>query len=144
MTKRLRALGGGALLLCATSACGGEGAFDAWCNAPDSEMVLLRYAVGFGVVGAIVAGWMRMRGLEHWDLRHSAGAPSTRTVVWVVLAIVLVSAGLVFSFLLDGADGCAPEQRAVNMRFLWGCLLGGAVLCLVVRIGANKWYARRR
>ena len=144
MTKRSCALGGGALLLCATAACGGEGAFDAWCNAPGSEMVLLRYAVGFGVVGAIVAGWMRMRGLESWDLRHSVGAPSTRTVVWVVLAIVLVSAGLVFSFLLDGADGCAPEQRGMNTWFLWGGILVGAGLCLAGWVVANKAYAGRR
>ena len=144
MTKRLRTFGGGALLLCATAACGGEGAFDAWCNAPGRERWLLLYAGVFGVVGAFVVWQVRMRSLERWDLRHSASAPSTRTVVWVVLAIVLVSAGLVFSFLLDGADGCAPEQRAVNMRFLWLGILGGAVLCLVVWFRANKSYAKRR
>ena len=143
MTKRLRALGGGALLLCATAACGGEGAFDAWCNAPGREMALLLYAAAFGGVGAFVVWQVRMRGLKRWDLRLSTSAPSTWTVVWVLLAVFLVS-GLVLSFLLDGADGCAPEQRAVNMRFLWGGLLVGAVLCLMVRIGANKWYARRR
>ena len=148
MTKRSCALGGGALLLCATAACGGEGAFDAWCNTPGREMALLRYAVAFGVVGAIVVSQVRMRGLNRWDLRRSdlrrtASAPSTRAVVWVLLAIFLVS-GLVLSFLLDGADGCAPEQRGMNTRFLWGGILVGAVLCLAGWVGANKAYARRR
>ena len=141
MTKRSCALGGGALLLCATAACGGEGAFDAWCNTPRSEMFLLLYAVAFGVVGAIVVWQVRMRGLNRWDLR-SASAPSTWIVVWVLLAILV--SGLVLSFLLDGADGCAPEQRRMNTRFLWGGILGGAVLCLVGWVGANEAYARRR
>lgn len=143
MTKRLRALGGGALLLCATAACGGEGAFDAWCNAPGREVALLLYAAVFGGVGAIVVGWMRMRGLKCWDLRHSAGAPSTWTVVWVFLAIFLVS-GLVLSFRLDGAEGCAPEQRGMNTWFLWGGILGGAGLCLAGWVVANKAYMGRR
>ena len=143
MTKRLRTFGGGALLLCATAACGGEGAFDAWCNAPGRETALLIYAVVFGGVGAIAVWQVRMRGLKRWDLRHSAGAPSTWTVVWVLLAVLLVS-GLVLSFLFDGADGCAPEQRGMNTWFLWGGVLGGAVLCLAGWVVANKAYAGRR
>ena len=143
MTKRLRTLGGGALLLCVTAACGGEGAFDAWCNAPGREMALLLYAVLFGGGGAFVVGWMRMRGLKHWDLRLSTSAPSTSTVVWVLLAVLLVS-GLVLSFLLDGAEGCAPEQRGMNTWFLWGGILGGAGLCLAGWVVANKAYMGRR
>lgn len=146
MTKRLRTLGGGALLLCATSACGGDGAFDAWCNAPGREWWLLLYAGVFGVVGAFCVSQVRMRGLKRWDLRHSAGAPSTWTtwtVVWVVLAILLVSV-LVPSFLFDGADGCAPEQRGMNTWFLRAGILVGAGLCLAGWVGANMWYARRR
>lgn len=143
MTKRLRALGVGALLLCATAACGGEGAFDAWCNAPGREVALLIYAAVFGGVGAIVVWQVRMRSLKGWDLRRSASAPSTWTVVWVFLAIFLVS-GLVFSFLLDGADGCAPEQRGMNTWFLWWGILGGAGLCLAGWVVANKAYAGRR
>lgn len=143
MMKRSCTLGGGALLLCATAACGGEGAFDAWCNEPGREMWLLGCAVAFGFVGAIVVSLVRMRGLKRWDLRHSASAPSTWTVVWVFPAFFLV-AGLVLSFLLDGADGCAPEQRGMNTRFLWIGILGGAALCLAGWVGANKTYARRR
>lgn len=143
MTKRLRTFSGGALLLCATAACGGEGAFDAWCNAPGRERWLLLYAGVFGVIGAFCVSQVRMRGLKRWDLRHSAGAPSTWTVVWVLLAVLLVS-GLVLSFLFDGADGCAPEQRGMNTWFLWGGVLGGAVLCLAGWFGANMWYARHR
>ena len=143
MMKRSCTLGGGALLLCATAACGGEGAFDAWCNEPGREMAMLLYAVVFGIVGAIVASQVRMRSLKRWDLRHSSGAPSTWTIVWVLLAFFLV-AGLVLSFLLDGADGCAPEQRGMNTRFLWIGILVGAGLCLAGWVGANKTYARRR
>lgn len=143
MTKRLRTFGGGALLLCATAACGGEGAFDAWCNAPGREWWLLGYAGVFGVIGAFCVSQVRMRGLKRWDLRHSAGAPSTWTVVWVFLAVLLVS-GLVLSFLFDGADGCAPEQRGMNTWFLWGGVLGGAVLCLAGWVVANFRYTRRR
>ena len=143
MMKRSCTLGGGALLLCATAACGGEGAFDDWCNAPGREMELLLYAVVVGVFGAIVVSWVRMRSLKRWDLRRSASAPSTWTVVWVFLAIFLVS-GLVLSFRLNGADGCAPEQRGMNTRFLWEGILVGAGLCLAGWVVANKWYARRR
>lgn len=142
MTKRWRALGGGALLLCATAACGGEGAFDAWCNAPGREIGLLLYAVVLGGIGAVVVWQVRMRGLKRWDLRDSASAPSTWTAVWVFLAIFLV-AGLVLSLLFDGADGCAPEQRGMNTWFLWGGILGGAFLCLAGWVVANKSYAGR-
>lgn len=140
MTKRLRALGGGALLLCATAACGGEGAFDTWCNEPGSEIDLLLGALGLGVIGSIVVWQVRMRGLKSWDLRHSPNPPSTWTVVWVFLAVFLVS-GLVLWFLLDGADGCAPEQRGENTWFLFGGILVGAALCLLGLVGAN-WSMR--
>ena len=40
------------LLMGTTVACGGEGEFDAWCNAPGREMTLLLYAITPGFAGA--------------------------------------------------------------------------------------------
>ena len=130
------------LLVGATAACGGEGAFDAWCNAPGREMTLFLYAVapGFGAAGAV--WWMRRRRLKNWDLRESPGAPSAGTMVWVFVGAFLV-AGLVLSFALNGADGCAPEQRTANLWFTWQGLLLAAVLCLLGLLAANWSYKRR-
>ena len=131
------------LLLGATTACGGEGAFDAWCNTPGREMTLLLfYALPPGVLAAVVAGWARKRQLDGWDLRESAGAPSSWLTVGIFLALFFV-AGLVLSFALNGADGCAPEQRTMNLWFAWLGILLSAVLCLLGPFGANWLYTRR-
>ena len=97
------------LLLGATAACGGEGAFDAWCNTPGREMTLLLfYTLPPGALAALIAGWARKRQLDGWDLRESAGAPSSWLTVGIFLALFFIG-GLVFSFALDGADACASE-----------------------------------
>ena len=131
------------LLLGATAACGGEGAFDAWCNTPGREMTLLLfYTLPPGTLAALVAGWARKRQLDGWDLRESAGAPSSWLTVGIFLALFFIG-GLVFSFALDGADGCAPEQRDRNLWFTWSGILLAALLCLLAPLGANRWYMGR-
>ena len=131
------------LLLGGTAACGGEGALDAWCNAPGREMTLLLfYTLPPGVLAAVVAGWVRKRQLDGWDLRESAGAPSSWLTVGIFLALFFIG-GLVFSFALDGADGCAPEQRDSNLWFTWSGILLAALLCLLAPLGANRWYMGR-
>ena len=79
------------LLLWATAACGGEGAFDAWCNTPGREITLLFYALPSGVVALAVVGWARKRRLDGWDLRESTSAPSSGSLVWVFLAAFVAS-----------------------------------------------------
>lgn len=131
------------LLLGLTAGCGGEGAFDSWCNTPGREMTLLLfYTLPPGVFAAMVAGWARKRQLDDWDLRESAGAPSSWLTVGIFLALFFI-AGLVLSFALNGADGCAPEQRTMNLSFAWLGILLAAVLCLLGPLGANWWYRRR-
>lgn len=130
------------LLLGATAACGGEGAFDAWCNTPGRELTLLFYTLPTGVLAAVVSGWARTRQLAGWDLRKSAGAPSSWLTVGIFLALFVIG-GLVFSFALNGADECAPAQRDVNLWFTWSGILLAAVLCLLAPLGANWWYTRR-
>ncbi len=145
MTNRSRSLDGRVLLpllLCATAACGGESAFDAWCNAPGREMSLLFYALAPGVIALAVVGWARKRRLDGWDLRESPSAPSSGRMVWTVLAVFLVS-GLVLSVALNGADGCAPEQRTTNLWFTWQGILLAGVLCVLGLFGANWLYVRR-
>ena len=130
------------LLIGATAACGGEGAFDAWCNTPGVETTLLLYAItpGFAAAGAV--WWTRKRRFDDWDLRESPAAPSAGVPVWVFLGAFLAS-GLVFSVFLSGADGCAPEQRATNLWFTWLGLLVAAGLCLLGLLAANWSYTRR-
>ena len=130
------------LVMGAISACGGAGEFDAWCNTPGREIELLLYTITPGFAAAAAVWWTRKRRLEGWDLRDSPGAPSTGILVWVFLGAFLVS-GLVFSFFLSGADGCAPEQRTTNLWFTWQGLLVAAVLCLLGLIAANWSYTRR-
>ena len=145
MTNQARTLDGReflTLLLCATAACGGEGAFDAWCNTPGRELTLLFYTFTSGVVALAVVGWARKRRLDGWDLRETTSAPSSWSLVWVFLAAFLAS-GLVLSFALNGADGCAPEQRATNLGSTWLGILLAAILCLLGLFGANRLYARR-
>lgn len=141
MTKHWRALGG-ALLLGGTAACGGEGAFDAWCNTPGTETQLLFGAVALGTVGWIVGLGLRKRALGRWDLRDSPGALSIRTFVWSFAAL-FVGSGLVLWFVLSGADGCAPEQKQANTLFLGLGMLGGAALCLIGLEVANRRNAGR-
>ena len=146
MTNRPRTLDGRVfvpLLLCATAACGGEGAFDAWCNTPGREMSLLFYTLAPGVIALAVVGWARKRRLEGWDLRESLSTPSSGKMVWIFLAVFFVS-GMVLSFAMNGADGCAPEQRTTNLWFTWQGILLAAVLCVLGLFGANWLYARRR
>ena len=145
MTNSSRTLDGRGflpLLLCATAACGGEGAFDAWCNTPGREMSLLFYALAPGVIALAVIAWARKHRLDGWDLRASPTAPSSSTMVWIFLTVFLV-AGIVLSFALDGADGCAPEQRTTNLWFTWRGIVLAALLCVLGLLGANWWYARR-
>ena len=145
MRNRSRTLDGRVLLpllFCATAACGGEGAFDAWCNTPGTEMWLLIYALAPGTIAAAVVGSAHKRRLDRWDLRESASAPSSGTTVWILLGGFIV-AGLVLSLAVNGADGCAPEQRTTNLRFTWLGILLSAVLCLLARFGASWWYTRR-
>lgn len=130
------------LLLGPTAACGGEGAFDAWCNTPGRELTLLLfYTLPPGVLAAVVSGWARKRQLAGWDLRESAGAPSSWLTVGIFLVLFFIG-GLVFSFALNGADECAPAQRDVNLWFTWSGILLAAVLCLLAPLGANWWYTR--
>ena len=143
MTNRSRTLDGLVLLLCATAACGGEGAFDAWCNMPGREVSLLLYAFASGVIGLTVVALVRMRHLTRWNLRHAPSAPSPWTIVWIFPIVFLVS-GLVLSFALAAADGCAPEQRTRNLSFLWPGILVGTTLCVLGLLGANRWYSRGR
>ena len=105
-------------------------------------MSLLFYALAPGVIALAAVGWARKRRLDGWDLRESASAPSSWTMVWMFLAVFLV-AGLVLSFALNGADGCAPDQRTTNLSFSWLGILLAAVLCLLGLFGANWLYARR-
>ena len=146
MTNGSRTLDGRVLLpllLGATAACGGEGAFDAWCNTPGREITLLLfYALPPGVLAAAVAGWARKRQLDGWDLRESAGVPSSWLTVGTFLALFFV-AGLVFSFALNDAEGCHPEQRTTNLWFAWVGIVLAAVLCLLGPFGANWLYTRR-
>ena len=145
MANRSRTLDGRVCLplaAIATAACGGEGAFDAWCNTPGREMSLLFYALAPGVIALAVVGWARKRRLNGWDLRESTSAPSSGSLVWIFVAVFLVS-GLVLSFALNGADGCAPDQRTTNLSFTWLGILLAAVLCLLGLFGANWLYARR-
>ena len=143
MTSRLRTLPGFLLALGTTAACGGEGAFDAWCNTPGREMTLLLfYVIPPGVLAMVVAWGVRARQLRGWDLRKSAASPSSWLTVGIFLALFLVT-GLVLSFALNGADGCAPEQRSINLGFAWLGILIATVLCLVGPLGANWWYTRR-
>ena len=130
------------LLMSATAACGGEGAFDAWCNTPGREMSLLLYAVTPGVAAAAAVWWTRKRRLEGWDLRESPDSPAVGMLVWVFLGAFLAS-GLVLSFFLSDADGCAPEQRTTNIWFAWQGLLVAAGLCLLGLLSANWSYRRR-
>lgn len=130
------------LLMSATSACGGEGAFDAWCNTPGREMSLLLYAIAPGFAAAAAVWWMRKRRLEDWDLRESPDSPAVGMLVWVFLGAFLAS-GLVLSFLLSGADGCAPDQRTTNIWFTWQGLLVAAGLCVAGLLAANWSYTRR-
>lgn len=143
--NRLRTLDGRVflpLLLCGTAACGGEGAFDAWCNTPGREMTLLFYALPLGVVALAVVCWACKRRLDGWDLRESTSAPSSWSLVWIFLAAFLVF-GLVLSYALNGADGCAPEQRTANLWFTWLGILLAVLLCLLGPFGANWAYTRR-
>ncbi len=143
MTNRSRTAQGYLLLLCTTAACGGEGAFDAWCNMPGREMTLLLfYALPPGVVAAVVTGWARTRQLGDWDLRESAGAPPFWSSVGIFLVLFFV-AGLVLSFAMNGAEGCAPEQRSLNLWFAWLGILLAAVLCVLGPLVASWWYTRR-
>ena len=130
------------LLLCATTACGGEGAFDVWCNTPGREITLLFYAFPSGVVALAVVGWAHKRRLDGWDLRESTSTPSSGSLMWLFLAAFFV-AGVVLSLALNGADGCAPDQRTTNLWFTWLGILLAAFLCLLGRFGANRLYARR-
>ena len=130
------------LLLCATAACGGEGAFDAWCNTPGREISLLFYPLAPGVIALAAVWWAQKRRLDGWDLRESPSAPSSATIVWIFLVVFLIS-GLVLSLALSGADGCAPEQRTTNLWFTWPGILLAGVLCLLGLFGANRLYARR-
>lgn len=130
------------LLMGATAACGGEGEFDAWCNAPGREMALLLYAVAPGFVAAGTVWWTRKRRLDGWDLRESPDTPAVGMLVWVFLGAFLAS-GLVLSFFLSGADGCAPDQRTTNIWFTWQGLLVAAGLCLLGLLAANWSYTRR-
>ena len=144
MTNRSHTLDGRVfllLLLCGSTGCGGEGAFDAWCNTPGREMSILFYALGTGVVAVAVVLWARKRRLDGWNLRESARAPSPWTIVWVSLGAFLL-AGLAFSLFLTGAEGCAPEQRTANLWFTWQGVLVATVLCLLGLLGANRWYKR--
>ena len=126
-----------------TAACGGEGAFDAWCNTPGRELTLLLfYTLPPGVLAAVVSGWARKRQLAGWDLRKSAGAPSSWLTVGIFLALFVIG-GLVFSSVLNGADECAPAQRNANLWFTWLGILFAVVLCLLAPLGANWWYTRR-
>ncbi len=105
-------------------------------------MSLLFLALAPGAIAAAVVGWARKRRLDGWDLRESPRAPSSATMVVIFLAVFLVS-GLVLSFALRGAEGCAPEQRTTNMWFTWLGIVLAAVLCLLGLFGANRWYAGR-
>ena len=60
-----------------------------------------------------------------------------------ILLGAFIVAGLVLSFALNGADGCAPEQRTTNLWFTWQGVLFAAVLCLLGLLGANWFYVRR-
>ncbi len=145
MRNRSRTLDGRVLLpllLCATAACGRADAFDTWCNTPESETWLLLYILAPGTIAAAVVGWARKRRLEGWDLRESASAPSSGATVWILLGAFIV-AGLVLSFALSGADGCAPEQRTTNLWFTWQGVLLAAVMCVLGLFGANWFYVRR-
>ena len=143
MTSRSRTFVGFLLALGTTAACGGEGGFDAWCNTPGREVTLLFYCLPPSVL-AIVVGWgVRARQLRNWDLRESAAAPSSWATVGVFLALFVV-AGLLLSFALNGADGCAPEQRSMNLRYAWAGIVIATVLCLVGPLGANWLYGRRQ
>lgn len=141
MTSRSRALHGLLLALSTSVACGGEGAFDTWCNAPGREMTVLLYAIAPGVVAAGAVWWARKRRLEGWDLRESSNAPPAGVLIWVFLGAFLVS-GLLLSVFLSGADGCAPEQRSTNLWFTWYGLLVAAGLCLLGLLAANWLYRR--
>ena len=146
MSNRSRALDGWMLpplLLGTTAACGGEGAFDRWCNTPGSEMTLLLYALVAGLIALVAVGWQRKRRLDAWDLRESPCAPSASTLVmvWTFPAVFLVS-GLVLSFALNGAD-CEPGQIRTNLFFTWLGILVAALLCLSGLLVANWSYKRR-
>ena len=129
------------LLLGATAACGGEGGFDAWCNAPGQETSILFLALAFGVIAAVVVAWARKRGLEGWDLRESASAPSPWTMVGIVIGVFVVS-GVVFSLVLSSAENCAPAQRTANLWFTWLGILLATAFCLLGLLGANRSYER--
>ncbi len=131
------------LLLGATAACGGDRAFDDWCNTPGREMTLLLFAATPGVVAAGAVWWTRKRRLEDWDLRESPDAPPVGVLAWVFLGVFLAS-GLVLSVFLSGADGCAPEQRTANLWFTWLGLAIAAALCGLGLFGASWSYNRRR
>ncbi len=128
------------LLTGATAACGGE-AFDQWCNTPGQHLSLLFQAVPLGIIVAAAVGWDRRRRLDGWDLRKSANSPPYGSPVWVVL-VVFAGAGLALSFALYGAEDCAPEQRALNLRFTWLGVLLASCLCLLGLLAANWWYTR--
>ena len=105
-------------------------------------MWLLFYALAPGTIAAVVVAWASKRRLDAWDLRESANAPSFGTTVWIVLGAFIV-AGFVLSLAVNGADGCAPEQRTTNLWFTWLGILLSAFLCLLGPVGANWWYTRR-
>ena len=104
--------------------------------------MLLFYCLPLGILATAVAWGVRTRQLRNWDLRKSVAAPSSWSTVGVFLALFFV-AGLALSFALNGAEGCAPEQRSMNLGFAWLGILIATVLCLVGPLGANWWYTRR-
>ena len=62
------------LLLCATSACGGDSGLvsGTWCNEPGRELDLLISTMAIGTIAAFVVWLVRGRQLQRWNLREVA------------------------------------------------------------------------
>ena len=105
-------------------------------------MSLLYAFVAPGVLAAAAVWWQRRRHLDRWDLRKSPTAPPAAKLVWLFLGVFVVS-GLLLSLALSGAEGCAPEQRNMNILYTWGGILLVTLLCLFGLLVVNRLYARR-
>ena len=128
------------LLLCATSACGGDSRLvsGTWCNEPGREVDLLISTMAIGTIAAFVVWLVRGRQLQRWNLRTSFVAPSTTVTLWTVTLCAVVPTALL-SLLLSVAEPCAPDQKTANILYLWmGVLLAmGGVPSRTARCEGN-------
>ena len=131
------------LVLCATSACGREGRLvsGTWCNEPGREWDLLISAIAIGMIAAFVVWLVRGRQLQRWDLRNLPVAPSTTVTLWTLALCAVVPTGLL-SLSVYTAESCAPDQKTVNILYLWTGVLVAAALCLAGLFVGKKWYER--